>query len=280
VDQHSPEEIVASNVVVVATGGWHSLFIKSDGSLWAMGANYNGELGDGTTNNAHIPIQIAPHAIKNGGFELGDFKYWTTNGNVAFSYVMSKLATCVHSGRYGALFGPVGSLGYLSQTYDLLTAGERYWVSFWLDTFDEEPPNEFLVSWNGTTLLDETNLPATGWTHFRFLVPVTASSAVLQFGFRNDNSYFGLDDVSVVLDTRPVITGISLAGTNLVLNASNGQSDTTCFTLMSTNVALPFSQWTPVATNYLNADGNFTITATDAVTTKTPWEFYTLQLQN
>ena len=43
---------------------------------------------------------------------------------------------------------------------------------------------------------------------------------------------------------------------------------------MSTNVALPFSQWTPVATNVLNASGNFTITATNAVNRNIPKRFY------
>jgi hypothetical protein len=47
---------------------------------------------------------------------------------------------------------------------------------------------------------------------------------------------------------------------------------------MSTNVALPFSQWTPVATNVLNASGNFTITATNAVNRNIPKRFYILKM--
>ncbi len=45
-----PEQIVASGVTAIAAGDDHSLFLKSDGSLWAMGYNDFGELGDGTTN--------------------------------------------------------------------------------------------------------------------------------------------------------------------------------------------------------------------------------------
>ena len=41
-----PEEIVASNVIAAAVGEYHSLFIKSDGSLWAMGWDGLGQLGD------------------------------------------------------------------------------------------------------------------------------------------------------------------------------------------------------------------------------------------
>jgi len=53
-----PEQIVASNVTAIAAGNWHSLFLKSDGSLWAMGNNQYGQLGDGSYNNTNSPEQI------------------------------------------------------------------------------------------------------------------------------------------------------------------------------------------------------------------------------
>ena len=55
-----PEQIVASNVTAIASGAGclHSLFLKSDGSLWAMGWNEYGQLGDGTYNNTNLPEQI------------------------------------------------------------------------------------------------------------------------------------------------------------------------------------------------------------------------------
>ena len=49
---------MASNVTAIAAGGCHSLFLKSDGSLWAMGYNAYGQLGDGTYNNTNRPEQI------------------------------------------------------------------------------------------------------------------------------------------------------------------------------------------------------------------------------
>lgn len=77
----------------------------------------------------------------------------------------------------------------------------------------------------------------------------------------------------------PRIAGFSLTGTNLVINAINGVSGETCRVLMSTNVALPFSLWTPVKTNVLSATGNFTITATNAVSPAASKRFYILKLQ-
>ena len=54
-----PEQIVASNVTAIAGGGYHSLFLKSDGSLWAMGYNDAGQLGDGT----HLTTTNQPEQI-------------------------------------------------------------------------------------------------------------------------------------------------------------------------------------------------------------------------
>jgi hypothetical protein len=48
---------------------------------------------------------------------------------------------------------------------------------------------------------------------------------------------------------------------------------------MSTNAALPLSQWGPVATNLLSGSGSFTLTATNAVSPGAPQRFYILQVQ-
>jgi alpha-tubulin suppressor-like RCC1 family protein len=48
----------ATTVTNIAAGFSHSLFLKSDGSLWGVGANVDGELGDGTHNNTNRLEQI------------------------------------------------------------------------------------------------------------------------------------------------------------------------------------------------------------------------------
>ena len=50
---------LAADVVTCASGEYHLLFIQSDDSLWAMGSNYRGQLGDGTTIDRAGPVKIA-----------------------------------------------------------------------------------------------------------------------------------------------------------------------------------------------------------------------------
>jgi alpha-tubulin suppressor-like RCC1 family protein len=59
----SPEEIVASNVVAAAVGSEYSLFLKSDGSLWAMGENEQGVLGIGTNWRALKPVKVVSRGV-------------------------------------------------------------------------------------------------------------------------------------------------------------------------------------------------------------------------
>jgi alpha-tubulin suppressor-like RCC1 family protein len=54
----TPELIVTNGVTAVAAGANHTLFIRSDGSLWAMGYNAFGQLGLGTTNDSSLPVLI------------------------------------------------------------------------------------------------------------------------------------------------------------------------------------------------------------------------------
>ena len=58
-DTNRPELIVSNNVTAVASRGGHTLFIEG-GSLWGMGLNTSGQLGDGNPNDfeTNRPILI------------------------------------------------------------------------------------------------------------------------------------------------------------------------------------------------------------------------------
>ena len=60
---HSGSTYVAGDVVAVAEGGYHRLYIKNDGTLWAMGSNNEGQLGDGTNNDQSTPVSITNDVV-------------------------------------------------------------------------------------------------------------------------------------------------------------------------------------------------------------------------
>jgi hypothetical protein len=60
-----PVDLIVSNgVTAVAMQGEHAFFIKNDGSLWAMGNNQGGSLGDGTFDTPDHPIQIVQSGVR------------------------------------------------------------------------------------------------------------------------------------------------------------------------------------------------------------------------
>ena len=185
---------------------------------------------NGTSNiigSGPVIFVVYPSSILNGGFETGTFTNWNSSGAFGVQSI-STAAYYRHSGTYGAQLSASGALRDLSQTLST-TPGAVYSISFWLDNPVSHTNNEIQVSWNGTVLLDMTNLPVIGWTNIQLMVTATASVSVLQFGYRNDTAYFGLDDVSVSSVQPTGIAGIGLSGTNLVLNGTGAvQQDLLC----------------------------------------------------
>ena len=147
---NQPEMIVASNITAIAAGSDHSLFLKSDGSLWAMGWNGTGQLGDGTYNNTNQPEMIVASNVTaiaagdqdslflesdgslwamgdDGSGALGDGKYIVTGPNrpeqIVASGVIAIAAGDAHSlflksdgSLWGMGFDGFGNLGDGSTT--------------------------------------------------------------------------------------------------------------------------------------------------------------------
>ena len=195
--------------------------------------------------------------VQNGGFETGDFSSWGKSGNFTECSVSSGFPA-VHSGSFGALLGSSGSLGYLSQSLATVP-GQLYQLSLWLDSPDGLPPNEFLVAWNGTPLFDETNLAAVGWTNLQFYVTATGTNTVLQFGFRDDESFLGLDDITVSTLARADGPPIIVTQPATQLGTIGG---TATFSVVSAGQLPLFYQWQYGVTNIPGAT-NATLTLTD-----------------
>ena len=155
----------------------------------------------------------------NSGFETGDFIDWTFSGDSTTSFAYSIDSSLwrgssliqgvddsrfVHSGLYGAFLGQKGSLGSLSQTISGLP-GQLYLLSFWLANPKAGTGNEFRVLWNTNILYDKFNLGAFNWTNLQFLVTAPDKPANLEFGFRNDQNAFALDDITLQPVSAPTL---------------------------------------------------------------------------
>jgi rhamnogalacturonan endolyase len=82
--------------------------------------------------------------------------------------------------------------------------------------------------------------------------------------------------LSAVALTSPAITSCQTSGSNLLISGGGGTANWPYLVLMTTN--LP-GNWTPVATNWFDASGNFSIILTNAISAGPGQSFYKLQLQ-
>ena len=162
----------------------------------------------GINLNLNFTLQVRQSLVQNGDFETGSFTGWTQSGNTAYTTVISNSANYVHAGTYGARFGPTATLGYISQTL-ATSPGQSYLVSFWLANPTVGTPNQFVANWNGSALYNQSNLGSFAWTNLTFVITATNTNSTLQFGFRNDPYYFGLDDITVTYIPVPFVNVFS-----------------------------------------------------------------------
>src|SRR2546426_11549160 len=130
----SAGRVRAQAVTHIAAGGYHSLFVRGDGSLWGMGTNGYGQLGLGQAlKNTNVPQQITSgvsavaagygHSLFFSGSgvsamglnnfgQLGD---GTRNNHYVperiFSVNLSVRLTALSAGAYHSLFGSYTLLG-------------------------------------------------------------------------------------------------------------------------------------------------------------------------
>ena len=112
-----------------------------------------------------------------------------------------------------------------------------------------------------------TNLPALGPGLAWNWNPATAVLSVVSGG-------------SFAPTVPPVIKGFSLSGANVNISGTNAQAGAIYYLLTSTNLVLPLSQWTCVATNVASGANNFSFIETNAVSPASSRQFYILSGTN
>jgi alpha-tubulin suppressor-like RCC1 family protein len=78
----TPQMVFASGVQAVSGGYEHSLFLKTDGSVWVAGSNKLGRVGTGAHNESVQLTKIVDSAVAGISAGKDHSIYWTTNGEV------------------------------------------------------------------------------------------------------------------------------------------------------------------------------------------------------
>jgi hypothetical protein len=125
-----PEQIMGSNVTAIAAGAFHSLFLKSDGSLWVMGYNGVGQLGDGTFNNTNRPEQIvvnqsynkiSSQLLSKSSVSLSFF------GNAGANYALDRSFSLSPANWIPQATNPANSFGALAFTNTPVATTNNFW---------------------------------------------------------------------------------------------------------------------------------------------------------
>jgi alpha-tubulin suppressor-like RCC1 family protein len=257
-----PEQIVPSEVVAISGTGnshanSHSLFIKSDGSLWGMGYNSTGALGDGTFNTTNRPEQIVSSnviAIAGGWnhsmFLKSDGSLWTM-GNNYYGQLGDGTFTSTNNPEQNVSGGVVAIAAGDSHSLFLKTDGSLWAMGH----------NNYGQLGDAFTNFDG-NFAGPGPYDYSFT-----------------NTYCNIPEQIVPLPQPPLTISTS-SRTNLHFTATC-QFAGTFYLLAGTNLTQPRSQWTRVWTNSVTARGNnnFTTTLTNVLNSGVRQRFFILQSQ-
>lgn len=183
--------------------------------------------------NSSICDAVPSNIVANCGFETGNFSGWTISGNTTNpgGNYYGVDAFDANSGNYGAymsqdLIAGTAPLDLVQMLTTIL--GDSYQITFYVEQ-DTEPAagytHTFSATWGGTTLLSLSNPASYGaFTEYQYTETASGAETPLNFAFRNDDSYWSFDDVSVVNESLPtpeapvsVLAGIGVLCTCLLL---------------------------------------------------------------
>ncbi len=106
-----------------------------------------------------------------------------------------------------------------------------------------------------------TNIAATGYSDVSAVPGTTYYYSVAGTNVAGQSDFSSQASATIPV-TPPTFISISLSGTNLIISGTNGTAGMNYLVLMSSNLILPFTNWTVVATNAFGPGGGFNFTNT------------------
>ena len=162
ISAHTPWDILR-NIKQDRVLGWaafdggndHSAALQSDGTLWAWGNNYSGQLGDGTTGNKYTPVQIGTATdwltVSTGGAHTiamkSDGTLWTWGSNAGGQ---------LGNGTTTNQNAPVNSMGLAVSD----SVSPTVMVSMPSATITHNTPVSYTVTYTDTSFANSTLTPA------------------------------------------------------------------------------------------------------------------------
>lgn len=147
---------------------------------------------------------VSASLVTNGSFEGGNVGFsdtipgWNVEGPTGYTGGQCGSGYYIpHTGSCAAIFGGSSLSTTISQTLST-SPGAQYQLTFYLWVDSGAPPSELQVSWAGSVVFDQLNLPQQNYTLMSLNVTATGTSTVLQFAGIYPNSNFLVDDVDVV----------------------------------------------------------------------------------
>ena len=230
------ESTHANNWVAIATGDYHTVALKSDGTLWAWGENHAGQLGDGTTVSRYSPVQIpCTYSIYTSAGSNVTVSLPGAGTAITFSNVSSPGYTTATLSNTGPAL-PLGfQLGNLPTYYDIST------------TASYAPPITVCITYDPAQYGDPSSLRLLHYESETW-VDVTISIDLISHVLCGQVSSLSPFVVAQRIDNPPVITGAS-ASPSVLWPANNKMVDVTVHYNATDDWDQPVCQISSVASN-------------------------------
>ena len=190
------ESFFSDNAVITGnttTGDLTNPNLVREGEIFINQSNNNT-----VTNNITTSAPPPPppgQLVVNGGFETRDFAGWSLGGNSGPSSFgpQAFIATNAQSGQFAATLGPIGSDGTLSQNIQT-TAGQHYTFELLACQCEAAGPTISPPSGMARRYWRWSTRRRRATREYTYNVVGTAGTSNLEFDFRQDPSYWSLDN--------------------------------------------------------------------------------------